>query len=534
MSDLVAPAALDVARISFRYIEQTGLTRGTYNGAPLTTAYGGDRIGCSIDFTPCGGSSSTNRSRLRQMHAFMMRMQGKQNRIYATDNSYTREGSFPATELFTNSDFSSGTTGWSAISLSQISASDGVLRITATGAAAIGVSQNVTLTQYVPYVIRSLVMGGKGFSGLSIGPVAQDSAGVDFGINLSTSRGYLVASGVATASGAAAQRPVLCSSSTGMTAGDFFSTSFVSMSRCILVDGGGNSLQQSDNFTSQWLLAGFASVSANAIAAPDGAVTGDALVEGSATSAHYIHQTLTVSSGVQDVVAYGCFNGGGRPWGYLLMEENPGGTHAYAYANLGTGAVGTVAITGGVGWTNVRAAVVPLGNGWYEIQLVARKTSSSTSIQVRLGAATADNTPSYTGGGGGAAIRVWRGGALPGSLPTRGTQSTTTSVDPESQEGSALHVKGLPVSTSGLLLTGDWFEIDGQLKKVVDTLDSDAAGRGYLRFSPPLIRAVSNNTPIIVHRPMGRFIFAGEFPEWAIEPGVFSTASVDLEEAPLV
>jgi hypothetical protein len=62
------------------------------------------------------------------------------------------------------------------------------------------------------------------------------------------------------------------------------------------------------------------------------------------------------------------------------------------------------------------------------------------------------------------------------------------------------------------------------------SLDSDAAGSGYLRFSPPLRRAIADSAPIIVHRPMGRFMLTND-AGWGNSPGVFSDSSIELEEA---
>lgn len=110
-------------------------------------------------------------------------------------------------------------------------------------------------------------------------------------------------------------------------------------------------------------------------------------------------------------------------------------------------------------------------------------------------------------------------------------QSTSAAVAATTQTGSGIYVKGLPASTTGQLLLGDWFEIDGQLKMNLASVDAGAAGLAYIELSPALRRAVSDNTPIITDRPMGRFLFAGENLGWDNVPGVISTASIDLEEA---
>jgi len=62
------------------------------------------------------------------------------------------------------------------------------------------------------------------------------------------------------------------------------------------------------------------------------------------------------------------------------------------------------------------------------------------------------------------------------------------------------------------------------------SLDSTASGMGYMQFSPPLRYAPGDNDPVIVVNPMSRFIFSGQYPEWANAPGVSTTVSLDFEE----
>jgi hypothetical protein len=75
-----------------------------------------------------------------------------------------------------------------------------------------------------------------------------------------------------------------------------------------------------------------------------------------------------------------------------------------------------------------------------------------------------------------------------------------------SQTGNALHLKGLPASTDGLLLPGDYFEINGEIKQATAALNSDAASLGYLQFEPALVRSPADNDPINVTDPMGKFL----------------------------
>lgn len=104
-----------------------------------------------------------------------------------------------------------------------------------------------------------------------------------------------------------------------------------------------------------------------------------------------------------------------------------------------------------------------------------------------------------------------------------------------SQSGSSLNVDQLPTSTNGLLLPGDFFEVitsrGSELKVCTASLNSNSSGAGTIFFEPPLRGSVADNAAVIVEQPMGRFLFTGDMPQWTNEPGVFTTASAEFEEA---
>lgn len=530
MADIVIPAALRHARNSFRYIDSTGATRAIYTGAAQTTGYGGDRVAATIDFTPHGMRSAPGKSERAQLQAFLMSLRGKQNRVYVADESNdTSQGSFPAVELFANTDFD-GSTGWTAGGSSSLTASDRALRLAATaGGGAPTLSQTIGLTAFAPHVLRAFVADGRGTSGINLD--LQLSLGSGFAITApTTTRGYFIASGVPVDATARGQFPLYFPGASGYGNTDYATLSFASLSRCFQADGAGNLLTKSDEFEhANWQKFDATGLS-NQVASPDGATTGDAIRETATTAAHYVLQAGTVGAGATDVTfSVACRPGLSRDWAVLRMSEGTGSTQIYQTFNITTGALGSTNSTG-ANWANLRATIKAMGNGWYLCTLTGRKTNAATSISAWVGPSNADSVSSYAGNTANG-IYVFRGALWTSSVPMRGIQSTTTAVATDSQTGSSIHVKGLPASTDDLLKVGRWIEIDGQLKMVTAPLNSDAAGLGYLQFSPPLRRALADNTPIIVHRPMGRFLFAGEHPGWDNEPGVISVASIDLEEA---
>ena len=103
-------------------------------------------------------------------------------------------------------------------------------------------------------------------------------------------------------------------------------------------------------------------------------------------------------------------------------------------------------------------------------------------------------------------------------------------VDGAGQTGNSINVKGLPTSTNGILLVGDWVECSGQLNMVTAPLNSDSAGLGFLQLQRPFTTAPADNAPVIINRPMGRFLLADEEVSWSSRPGVLSDFSISFVE----
>jgi len=100
-----------------------------------------------------------------------------------------------------------------------------------------------------------------------------------------------------------------------------------------------------------------------------------------------------------------------------------------------------------------------------------------------------------------------------------------------SPSGSSAKLKNLPASTNGLALAGDMVSIMGELKRLVQDLDSDSGGGGYLLFEPAL-RSVSlpDATPVIFGQPLGRFVLDGDVHQVS-RPGTFSDFELTFIEA---
>jgi len=534
VADLLLPPHLRQARTSFRYVDSTGSSRGLFTGALRTAARGGDRLAATIEFTKHGGQPTDERSSRAVMRSFLASLRGRQNRAYLFDHSYRRRGSFATSELLTNNTFPSGTTGWSAQTNFNPTAADRVLRLTRNAAAAasnaLSPTAASTVVQYGAYVARMFTMSGRvGYSAANLSAGGNQYAN-EFGTgSVFTDYGMQSLGFVPYSTGCYIG---LEDQSTSGISGEYFGVAYASLARCALVDGGANLLSQSETFTNASWTKARSSATGGADTGPDGTATASSITEdNTASNTHGVTQAVTVSSAVRDYSITACLKANTRTWAFVQLDD---GTHsARVWVNLGTGALGTV-LTTGAGMANVRAFLVGLAGGWYAVSLVAQKNSALTTLNAGIFLSTGDATVTYSGDGT-SNIRAWRTTLSQSSVPARLVQTTTAATTGTAQIGSALYTKGWPASTNGLLLADDQFEVitsrGSELKILTAPVNSDAAGLAYMQFEPPLRGAPADNAPIIVHQPMGRFGYVGESPGWDNDPGFWSSASCEFEEA---
>jgi hypothetical protein len=516
MTDFVWPNGVRISSCEWRPVSNTEYTPETFGGGAQTSARPGDKMACRVRVN---NSSGAERRKLRSLvHV----LRGRGNRLFLPDYSFTRAGSFPAPELLSNYEFSN-TSGWTPGSRYTLTASDGVLRATvANGNAAAGViaGQVISTTQYAPHAIRALVAPGRGaWASSQVYRYIDSLAWSAF----SNAAGYGIDAPVVNASGN--NCGLYDASASGMTAGDFIEIPFISASRCFLVDGGANLLLRSDAIDNASWTKTRSSVTGSA-ADPFGTSLGDVLTEDTSNNSHYATQSVTgLSSAAADYAFAVCARSNGRNFIALSMDEATGATSVAQYFNLSTGAVGSNGSTG-ANWSNRRSFVVDLGNAWFMCVLVARKTNAATQIGCTVSLASADGTGSYLGNGSNA-VSLFRASLSQSSVPSRLTATAAAAVAAQTQSSQRIYVKGLPASTAGLLKVGDLVEISNVIYPIASDLNSDAAGGGYLQLAFPPPRALTNDTPIVVCRPMGKMILMND-PEIPCVPGGFSDFEFDF------
>jgi len=521
MTDLLYPQGTPVAASQVTPQGNAAYYRSPLSGASRTSERLGDLWTAKLSVRNLNGQ---DRARVQ---AFLAQLRGRSNRFYLQDHSYRQRGSFPAPELLTNNLFTNGTTSWTAQN-STLTVADRILRVNpnsdGTTGSGPGAFQQPVLAQYVPYVGRSILLAGRRASGLN-GVYFFDGSGLNGGSNYASSTFGLftkaLVSAVASASGFF---PVVMADATGFGVGDYLECAYTSVSGCALIDNAPNYAFPSDDMSNA-----FYSVSGVtkdvAQVAPDGTTTALNVKETTATSVHDVHYSVTIPSTPQDICLGWVLSSNGRGWCYLQM--NTAGGSVYAYFNLTTGAVGTIATST---WTNARVFSVNRGAGWWAFYVVVRKTTTETSLACYAGLATADGTATYAGSTS-QAMRYWRTAIALSSVPMALGKTTSAALTSGTlQTGVGLNVKGLPASTNGLLLTGDQVQIGDQLDIVSAPLNSDAAGLGYLQLWRPQRSPPADNAPVIINNPMGKFMLANNGSGWSNAPGRFSDADVDAIE----
>lgn len=529
MTDLFLPE-VRVASATPKLLDNTGRFASPLSGTVRTVARPGDRWGVRLDYQNLFGFERA------RMESFIARMRGAANRVLYTPRDFPQRGSFPSGEKFLNNNFAAGANGWTAGAGNTMTVTDRRLRLTMGGGGTAQVTQAVTnMTANLPHLARYFLVDGKG-TPLALTAYQSYIEGTNVTAFVNSVDGINIVSLVPdTANGT--QFPLFPGGvgniPLGQIAGNYVEIVWTSLSQCMLVDNGPNGLEFSDTFAAPWAASAM-TVTANSVTAADGTTTAAALKDTTSNVNHDFSQgSLTLTSAVNDYMVCGEFQAGAVNFVWLELQENTGSTVAGNFFNLSAGTVGS-AITTGANWANPRSFIVPLGNGWYYCCFIARKTNAATAGTALVGSASTNGTQAYAGSGG-TAISARRVTFSQSSVPARQIQSTSATVAALAQTGSAYFVKGLPASSSGLLLPGDWVDIGQELKRVTAQLDSDAAGRGYLQFSPPIRTSAADNAPVAVNSPFGRFILSTNDSGWQAIPGPnaqpFGNLSLDLIEA---
>lgn len=131
-----------------------------------------------------------------------------------------------------------------------------------------------------------------------------------------------------------------------------------------------------------------------------------------------------------------------------------------------------------------------------------------------------------------------RGTFLLGDLANpapRGSAVGTPLVNGAGQTGQQLATDGWQVSTSGVLLAGDWFHVGTgltqRLYKVLNDADSDGAGAATLDVFPPLRESPVDDAPLVTSNARGVFRLASNVFAWDLRRALIYGVSLVAVEA---
>jgi hypothetical protein len=165
-------------------------------------------------------------------------------------------------------------------------------------------------------------------------------------------------------------------------------------------------------------------ITSNTIVAPDGTLTGDKLVENTATDLHRVIDSFTFTATQHSLSVFA--KAGERSEIRLFaadLTKNMG-----VYFNLSSGTVGSA--------VNATGQITNVGNGWYRCAMIFNPVAASGNIQFLL---SDSETASYTGDGY-SGIYIWgaqlEAGAFPTSYIPTVASTVTRNADVASMTGS--------------------------------------------------------------------------------------------------
>lgn len=129
----------------------------------------------------------------------------------------------------------------------------------------------------------------------------------------------------------------------------------------------------------------------------------------------------------------------------------------------------------------------------------------------------------------GRAGRFW---VVPADWEPYGTPEGSGVVAADTAGGTTLDTSGWTGNIAELLCSGDYFEVNGELKKMTATAASDVSGLSTLEFAPPLRQPVTIGMAIRVVEPRCQMMLSGDAQaQWNISAPTIYVTSIAGQEA---
>lgn len=182
-----------------------------------------------------------------------------------------------------------------------------------------------------------------------------------------------------------------------------------------------NILLYSDQLNNPSWVTTASSVTANAILSPDGAVSGDKLVEDSALASHFI-TTNNFTPVIATTYTFSAFvKAAERSFAFVGFNATSMPA-TFVSVNLSNGTIATA--TG----TPVNSSITNAGNGWYRVSVSLAATAiTAAKCEIRISTNGLWANRTYTGDGA-SGIYAWGAQIEAGAFPTSYIPTTTTTV----------------------------------------------------------------------------------------------------------
>jgi hypothetical protein len=98
----------------------------------------------------------------------------------------------------------------------------------------------------------------------------------------------------------------------------------------------------------------------------------------------------------------------------------------------------------------------------------------------------------------------------PDGKTPRGTATGTPLVSGATQTGSTLAIDGCTASVTGWLMAGDYFSVNGELKRLTADATTNGSGQTTLNFKPALRNSPADDAPLTLTKPTCTMILADD------------------------
>lgn len=120
---------------------------------------------------------------------------------------------------------------------------------------------------------------------------------------------------------------------------------------------------------------------------------------------------------------------------------------------------------------------------------------------------------------------------VPHEIDNKGTYGGAGTVAGAGQTGTTLNTEGWAANQPLVAAAGDYIEVNGELKMIVEDAGSNASGQAVLAFAPALRRSPPNASPIEHERPTAEYFLTNDQQvRWRVSAPIIHAISIAFAE----